>query len=365
MTARESADPSLIDLERRGYTVVRGFFSPDEVKSLVEAYEMTATERAGRVSPFGRREPAAAASSTTYYQTYPNAPIPPRLMTALRPKLESLASTVRARTSLKSDTVTYGLYFDSNHLVYGWHQDTESFFRYQNPFHGLNIWIPIRKPAREKTNLCVVPFDVLQERDPRAKALVNSGSRNFRIRNGQTWVADGFSATDDEPASMVLACDIEEIKECPYLSAGDMLVTREDIIHRTQDGDTQRLSVSFRVQPSSCTVTRKTFAATAHGHKLVNMLNDFTIYGRIMEAFRNRAEMTVGELQSYVTGETPTPPMSVTNFLAGLLSFRHQEGLLSPGGITLKDLVGTACSCAGCLPFYSALEACGLHTTSR
>ena len=194
------------------------------------------------------------------------------------------------------------------------------------------------------------------------KTRVNSGSRNFRVRDGKTLVAQGFSATEDEPASFVLSCDIEEIKDCPSLAAGDMLVTREDIIHRTQDGETHRLSVSFRVQPSTSVVTRKTFAATAHGHKLVNMLNDFTLYGRIMEAFRDRAEMTVGELQRYLTGEIPTEAMSPSKFLAGLLSFRKQEGLISPGAITLKDLVGTPCSCAACLPFYTALADCGLAT---
>jgi len=51
--------------------------------------------------------------------------------------------------------------------------------------------------------------------------------------------------------------DLDALAVTPSLSAGDLLLMRGDLIHKTQDADTQRVSTSIRVTYSKKTITRE------------------------------------------------------------------------------------------------------------
>ena len=50
----------------------------------------------------------------------------------------------------------------------------------QNHYDYLNFYIPIVKPDIEKSNLCLIPFDVLERESPKAyEFLVRGGATHF------------------------------------------------------------------------------------------------------------------------------------------------------------------------------------------
>src|SRR6185295_1132801 len=70
-------------------------------------------------------------------------------------------------------------------ISFSWHQDHESFFTIQNHYDYLNFYIPIVKPRKDKSNLSIVPFDVLERASARSfRKLVRGGATRFpRIRD--------------------------------------------------------------------------------------------------------------------------------------------------------------------------------------
>jgi hypothetical protein len=168
------------------------------------------------------------------------------------------------------DRVYYGQYFANYQLkitsegatptrgdIFPWHQDHESYFAFQDHANYLNLYIPIVKPDPEQSNVSVIPLDSLRNRAAEVyERLLGRGATRLVETNR------GWKLRDDEHGGTIskLHFDIREIEETPSLQAGDLLVLRGDVLHKTQDANTRRVAASFRMMNGQTTISRKQLA---------------------------------------------------------------------------------------------------------
>src|SRR5262249_14288199 len=138
----------------------------------------------------------------------------------------------------------HGTYFATAKVSFRWHQDHDSYFVFQDHYNYLNCYIPIVKPVREKSNVSIIPMNALRERSPHVFARIRGrGASRFLPLRRFTIV------TNDNTGGLhgVLPYDVNELAATPHLAAGDLLLLRGDMIHRTQDTDTDRVAASVRL----------------------------------------------------------------------------------------------------------------------
>ena len=189
-----------------------------------------------------------------------------------------------------------GTYFSTEKGInFGWHQDHESYFVNQTHQHYLNIYIPIKKPELDKTNLCVIPIDRFRERAPESwSALEWGGASTAQIEDGSTTIsndhAGGVRATLD--------FELEELCETPILAAGDALLLRGDIFHRTQDNDTARVALSVRAFNPDIKVAKEHYEQSCPTKRWFQENNP--MYGAISQAFEDRHAMNLSDLLAFM-----------------------------------------------------------------
>lgn len=143
--------------------------------------------------------------------------------------------------------------------VLNWHIDHYSYYLHQDHTNWLICYIPIFKPSKEFANLAIVPTDVVKQHDPYLHQQIQGrGAMRFRCAEPDTleWfnlrfpdqsinVGDWFAIDDYNDASpgFKLNIDLEAHKVVPELEVGDLLIMRADVIHRTHDAGTDRISV--------------------------------------------------------------------------------------------------------------------------
>ena len=283
------------DLETRGVVHIPGFLSEAERQEYVEDFHARSFESFYR---FKRASPAA------------NAHAGERVQEVLR--------LVRQQTDLRVDAPQHIWYFSTGKTdgtLTPWHQDTDSFWQTQNHYDYLNFYIPVMKERPDKSNLMVVPFDVLEREIPKTyRKLVRSGSHHFsRVRNKL------LAHSDDTGAWHVVQGDFDRIAYTPHLAAGDLLLLRGDIVHRTQDAETERIAMSLRVSNSQTIVKRWQLAHG--GFSKVNIMTKFPeVYQKMFLAFdaAGRDEMPLGELNQRMES-IAIEPASKKEFLKYML----------------------------------------------
>jgi hypothetical protein len=213
------------DLDTSGFLVGRSLLSDDAVQVLRTEYNS------------GRRPDA-------YYLGLK--PLGRHARVLLEEILAPLLARIREHTGLRTDTVLKGYYFSTAYVNYTWHQDFDLLA--QDPVDYLNLYMPVAKPVVEKTNLSVVPFDVLRARAPTAFAqLKDRRGLVFERRDTTCSGTTEYSATDTRDGrTESIEVDFDQLAVTPHLAAGDLMMLRADTIHRTQDADTDRVAISVR-----------------------------------------------------------------------------------------------------------------------
>jgi hypothetical protein len=215
-------------------------------------------------------------------------------------RLRAFADEVRVATGIYADANVGGLYFATADIQFSWHQDHEAFFILQDVSQYLNFYLPIIKPDVRRSNLCVVPFDTLLQRAPTQGAkLVGVGASRLVAGGGTTRVFD-----DENGLEYELPVDIEELAVTPELNAGDLLLMRGDMIHRTQDADTVRVAASFR-RIASTSVMRLGRLSAGGPRKREMLANNEAAYERLLRCFKSHRadELTVGQFVEFVRAE--------------------------------------------------------------
>jgi hypothetical protein len=205
-----------------------------------------------------------------------------------------------------------------------WHQDHESYFLLQDHSHYFNLYIPIVKPVPDKSNLTLIPNDKLKERVPEIyEQLAGRGATRIVKDQGQDVILD-----DDGGGILArLDFDIIDIEETPQLQAGDLLLIKGDVLHKTQDASTQRVAVSFRLLNSQSLVQRQKLIQGGLV-KTVMMLNSWNKYELGLRYFNliQSETATFEEILKYIESNTVPSNFRRINFLLRLLSERLRKG---------------------------------------
>lgn len=279
------------ELDVRGFMVVRSFLSPPQCAALLADFERGQPPSA---YPHGFKLVGRAASATAW--------------SVMRPFVE----TLRAQSDVDVDTLNFLTlsHYITTSLVERTsflHQDFDLDYQLTGDHvNYLNFWIPIAKPDPERSNVSVVPFDSLRTRAPEAyERLHGSGGHRLVPTDGKTFVYGNYGeiiASDSGAPQLVIDADLEDIVETPSLAAGDCLIMRGDLVHRTQDASTARVSASMRVTSSKKVIRRERLRPCPPDDPASNI---FKLLDRCF-ATHGRDAVTVGELVDLARGGSTT-----------------------------------------------------------
>ena len=295
------------DLETRGFVHIPGYLAGSELQDYVEDFRAQTPDRTKMYAYV----PGSAGASARAAE-----------------RAHEVLDLVRQQTDLQVDLPQQVWYFKTGKtggIKYGWHQDNESLWQTQNHYDYLNFYIPVKKERLEKSNLTVIPFDVLKREMPvMHRRLYRNGASHFVHIWGQL-VHYQF----DTGSMHVVRKDLERISETPFLAPGDLLLVRGDTLHKTQDADTERIAMSFRVSSSRTMVTRKELAVGGL-NKVRAMAKNPGPYHKMLLAFESagRDQLPYGELTRLVEQITAPAP-SPGDFAKRLMLEKLRQGKLT------------------------------------
>jgi hypothetical protein len=252
------------DLDTKGFVHVPAFLTPEQLEACRANYA---------------NKPR---SSNANYNT----PGADNLSPDLNQALDALVASVAANTTTRVDGVVGALFFATKRGVnFGWHQDHESYFELQSHANYLNLYIPIVKPRPDKTNLCLIPFDALERKSPELfrRCVFQGATSVYPFGDGQ------FLVHDDTGVGHALRFKFDDIASIPHLHAGDVLIVRGDVLHKTQDSDTDRVALSVRFAYSKTMISRRKLAdgglyksrmLVRNMHHFQTMFHAFDLAGR-------------------------------------------------------------------------------------
>ena len=251
-------------LMTKGYSVIKDWLTGEEIASALEQYYQ---ERA--------RSSTDGIVNKNYDVLRDSKPH------GLDHKISQLLAEVRATTDIHVDFIRSNSdYFDNSMVSFGWHQDHEPYYQYQNNYNLLNVWVPVIIPDGH-SGLSLMPMDRLAELEPElwprflgkgAKAVKNIGTRT-RVRD------------DQEGDTFTLNWSIDAEADTPQLAAGDLLLIRCDTMHRSCPPLGHRVSLSVRclnsqglLEPehlkTQCLEKRRMIMANSKAYEpIMNMFN--------------------------------------------------------------------------------------------
>jgi len=161
----------------------------------------------------------------------------------LSAQLAAVISQIRRDTDLNIGNPMSESYFDNQVTQFPWHQDHEPYFKSRDLYNAVNFWIPIIKPSLTKSGISLLPQTVLQQRCPGVFAgkIIGKGAKVLMPYLTYTKMRD-----DDIHEEIILPFNIEDVAITPVMAEGDLLIFRQDVIHKTQDFGTERVAYSTR-----------------------------------------------------------------------------------------------------------------------
>ena len=263
------------DFSRKGYLVIPSFLSSEEIQALLTPYD-NLTEITNHNYDIGEIQETA--------------------LTIIKTKLTNTIDKVTdsANITVSYDGLHAGYYFASKKVSFGWHQDCESYFATQNHHDYINFYMPLKKPVKEKGNLSFIPWDAFKARCPREyEMLCSTSAAIFFVVNNTTIVIK------DEGIVCELPFDINELAVTPELEVGDLLLFSGDVIHQTQDTDTDRVALSVRFTNPATTISyRKLLTGGSLKNNMI--LQNWHDFGPMIKAFRTtrKKELTWQEIRA-------------------------------------------------------------------
>ena len=196
-------------------------------------------------------------------------------------------------TTNRITTKGNALYFDNNIAGFGWHQDHEDYFLWQSTQHQLNFWIPIIKPDYWQDGLDVIPLDTFARHDPNfvKNHVIGKGAKSCAKLD-----ADSTRVRDDETGeAYILNYNIDGQGLTLPMNAGDLLLLRGDVFHKTPIKNQHRVAISIRGVDDRCVLTKAKFVSGG-ARKREMISNNPNGYQRIRQAFESRDTVTIKEI---------------------------------------------------------------------
>jgi ectoine hydroxylase-related dioxygenase (phytanoyl-CoA dioxygenase family) len=219
------------ELSSRGFVHVPRFFGDDDLNLL-------------------RRDFADGSPPSEYDLGYK--PIAPEVLAALEPRIAETLARVREETDSEVDALLNGFYFATAFAqkTKHWHQDYDAYYRLsRDHVNYVNLYVPITKPERDRSNVELVPFDRLRERAPELFEHLKGGGANFVVPRPHRVIVENPDTRTK--TTFQLECELDELAVTPALSEGDLLLFRGDVLHKSQDLDTERVAASMRAGRSA------------------------------------------------------------------------------------------------------------------
>jgi hypothetical protein len=227
-------DEDFTNLKHGGFTVTRNFFSADDLAHVRGEYEKAVS---------------ASLSNGNYDVQLGSL----GLNKHFEPRLDAVSQQVFVDAGIHADVTAGSLFFSTKKGVnFPWHQDHESYFLFQEHYNYLNFYIPFIKEKADASNICLIPFDRLRTEAPdHIEKIIGGGAKRFRTDGDSTTVLD-----DEYDTTYSMPVNLDRIAVIPELNAGDLLLFRGDMIHRTQDSSSNRVAISFRKVNSRSIINR-------------------------------------------------------------------------------------------------------------
>ena len=150
----------------------------------------------------------------------------------------------------------------------------------------LNFYIPFVKPESNKSGLGVIPFDRLESKcQSKLSNIINSGANRFFPKFDITEVYDDNSGED-----YILPVNLDTLAEYPELNAGDLLLMRGDIIHKTQDTITNRVALTVRCVDGEFVLNKEKLLNTCPKKQEI-MNNNQRMYNNILKVFGSNTQI--------------------------------------------------------------------------
>jgi hypothetical protein len=255
-------------LETDGYIVIPGFLTPAEIELFKEDYL--------RPSKNNNKNYSVSFCSDKTLQI-------------LAPKFLNLARLIAEKTNINTDSIVSGGYFSTEKINFSWHQDHEPYYKWQDSYNCLNFWIPIIKPNSGQSGLDVISFKLFEAEDAKIvnDRLLGKGANSFIPQGSSTLVIDQNSGNNFK-----LNTNIDDIKVSPVMGVGDLLLMRQDVIHRTQDTNDVRVSLSVRTVNSKNEIFRSKFQVQCD--KKIEMINNNKHgFKDIIEIFKHQEKCSI------------------------------------------------------------------------
>ncbi len=269
---------NLKDLETKGYVVIPKFFSQDLIEKLVEHYKQE-KERFLKTGGVNKNIPVI---NSRHF-----------LLPELTPLMNEISENTNISIDIARRTCTY---FDNTIYSWPWHVDHELYYLYQDTYNLVNCWAPIIKPCKTTGGLGLIPTDALINRCPEIfkNQILGRGAKWFKLADHKT-----IMVNDDIGGETALPFNIEDIAVYPEIDVGDMLLWRQDVIHKT-DSRSDRVAVSVRCLNSNTVLTREKFLSGSHKQRDIMHKNP-SAYIAHHELFvgHNLEQITIGELVKY------------------------------------------------------------------
>jgi hypothetical protein len=256
------------ELMSAGYVVIPNFLTSEEIAEFVNDYN--------------------SRPMTTTNKNYQIKRASIDLLMSVKEKIKTVLESVKNETILDVDyLVPISVYTDTAKINFGYHQDHESYYFLQQNFNYLNFYIPIIKESSTLSGLDLIPFNNIDKVIPEYRHLVEGlGSSRYILDKEYTVKID-----DNTGDRTQFPIDIDTIKESPQLSAGDLLLLRGDMIHKTQDTSTKRVAVSIRCTSSSKEISKEVFFQGCDQKKLM-IKNNKKYFNPLEDKFKDQEIIT-------------------------------------------------------------------------
>lgn len=220
------------DFDTTGFAVVADWLTAEETKVLADDYY------ASEESDNQNQKTHIAKRST---------------LLSLKDKVEAVLEAINTQTSLHVDLITpEAVYFNTEYMKPGWHQDHESFYILQQHTNYLNFYIIVEKEDPETSGISLISLDTVHTAlKLHTDKIIGQGAKTY-IQQGPVTIVK----CDDTGNNYILPVRLDNIATSPVLRAGDLLLMRGDVIHKTQDGEAKRLALSIRCTDGAAPVTK-------------------------------------------------------------------------------------------------------------
>jgi hypothetical protein len=229
---------NLRDLETKGFVIFKKFFPDSLINLLREDYR----SRYQQLSSYRNKNYDMLTSDDWNFRAW----------------IEPIINDISKTTNLDINCIMPGAAYFNNQLIdFEWHQDHECFYSWQDMYNAINCWIPIIKDDPLQSGIDIVPHDVFFKKCPDffKNHIVGQGAKKFYLTDSNTTtVRDDYYGD-----TWRLPFNLDDLSITPEIAVGDLLIIRQDVIHRTQDRISDRVAISVRCRNTNGILTKSHF----------------------------------------------------------------------------------------------------------